>query len=161
MHGIRTVSLRLTNTYGPRMDLASGRKGFVGVFLKRALAGRKIQIFGDGKQRRDFNYIDDVCEALLLAGEHAELHGGVYNLGHPRAYSLLEFAETLRRHCSFPYELVPFPAEAAIIDIGDYYGDFTRFHAATAWQPRIDLDEGLRRTVDYFRHRQQQGPEPR
>jgi len=151
VYGMGTVSLRLTNTYGPRMDLETGRKGFVGVFLRKALDGEMIQVFGTGEQRRDFNYIDDVLDALLLAGEHSELAGGVYNLGHPRTYSLNEFVEALRRLCPFEYECVPFPDESEIIDIGDYSGDFGRFSDATGWQPEVDLDEGLRRSVEYFR----------
>jgi nucleoside-diphosphate-sugar epimerase len=154
VYGIRTVSLRLTNTYGPRMDLRADRKGFVGVFLRKALAGEKIRIFGSGEQRRDFNYVDDVLDALLLAGEKPVLHGGVYNLGHPRPYSLLEFVETLRKYCEFEYEQVRFPPEAEIIDIGDYFGEFSAFSAATGWQPTVDLAEGLRRTIEYFRQRQ-------
>jgi nucleoside-diphosphate-sugar epimerase len=159
VYGMSTVSLRLTNTYGPRMDLETGRKGFVGVFLRKALDGETIQVYGSGEQRRDFNYIDDVLDALLLAGEHAELFGRVYNLGHPRTYSLNEFVEHLARHCSFACRRVPFPADAEIIDIGDYSGDFGRFAEATGWQPGVDLDEGLRRTVEFFRQARG-GPAP-
>jgi nucleoside-diphosphate-sugar epimerase len=151
VYGIRTVSLRLTNTYGPRMDLASREKGFVGVFIRQALDGQRIRVFGDGQQRRDFNYVDDAVEALLLAGADPATDGRVFNLGHERAYSLIEFVETLRRHVPFEWELVPFPAEAARIDIGDYYGDATRFRQATGWTPRVDLDEGLARTLAYWR----------
>jgi nucleoside-diphosphate-sugar epimerase len=151
VHGTRTVSLRLTNTYGPRMDLRNRTKGFVGVFVDQALRGETIRVFGTGEQRRDFNYVDDVVDALLLAGRNQQIHGGVFNLGHPRPYSLLEFLETLARHVRLDYELVPFPDEARAIDIGDYFGDFTRFHDATGWAPKVDLDDGLRRTVEYHR----------
>ena len=151
VHGIPTVSLRLTNTYGPRMDLGSDLKGFTGIFLRKALAGETIQIYGNGEQRRDFNYVDDVLDALLLAGQSDDLLGGVFNLGHPRAYSLLEFLEVLRRYADFEYELIPFPPEAEAIDIGDYYGDFARFRAATGWVPRVDLSEGLESTIRFFR----------
>jgi nucleoside-diphosphate-sugar epimerase len=151
VHGIATVSLRLTNTYGPRMDLRSDRKGFVGLFVRDALAGRRIRIYGDGRQRRDFNYVDDVVQALLLAGADARVDGGSFNLGHPRPRSLLEFVEALQRLAAFDYELVPFPPAARLIDIGDYYGEFRRFHAAVGWSPEVDLEEGLRRTLDYYR----------
>lgn len=153
VYGMRTVSLRLTNTYGPRMDLKTSRKGFVGVFLQRALRGESIELFGDGKQRRDFNYIDDVLDALLLAGQTPDLRGGVFNLGHKNTYSLLEFVETLRQHLSFESRCVPFPEDRKAIDIGDYAGDYSRFAAASGWSPKVDLVEGLRRTVDFFRNR--------
>jgi UDP-glucose 4-epimerase len=95
VHGIPSVSLRLTKTYGPRMDLASDTKGFTGVFIRQALAGEKIRVYGTGRQRRDFNYVDDVLDALLLAGEKEAIHGQVFNLGHPEPRTLLEFVETL------------------------------------------------------------------
>ena len=153
VHGIPTVSLRLTNTYGPRMDLQSDGKGFAGVFIRRALAGETIRIFGDGRQRRDFNYIDDVLDALLLAGANESIHGEVFNLGHPSPCSLLEFVEILHGLAEFDHELVPFPDEIAAIDIGDYYGNFDKFHRATGWDPAVDLPEGLQRTLDWFQAR--------
>ncbi len=157
VHGIDTVSLRLTNTYGPRMDLASDRKGFAGIFIRLALAGGKIRIFGSGEQKRDFNYVDDVVQALLLAATTPEIAGGVFNLGHPRPRSLLEFLELLGRHTTFEVERVPFPPEAQAIDIGDYYGSFERFRRATGWEPRIDLEAGLERTLTFYRDRSRSG----
>lgn len=151
VHGMSTVSLRLTNTYGPRMELASNLKGFAGIFIRKALEGEKIQIYGSGTQRRDFNHVEDVVRALLLAGETDAVQGGVFNLGHPEPKSLLEFVEILRRFEEFEYELVPFPPEAKVIDIGDYYGDFSRFREATGWVPEIDLESGLEATLRFYR----------
>jgi nucleoside-diphosphate-sugar epimerase len=151
VHGMKTVSLRLTNTYGPRMDLRSNSKGFVGIFVRRALEGAKIRVYGTGQQKRDFNYVDDVVEALLRAGSNTAVLGKVFNLGHPNPHSLLEFVETLRGLVAFEYEAVPFPAEAKAIDIGDYYGAYDRFREATGWEPAVDLEEGLERTIAYYR----------
>jgi nucleoside-diphosphate-sugar epimerase len=81
IYGIKTVSLRLTNTYGPRQHLRGNKQGFVGIFIRQAIQGETIRIFGDGSQLRDFNYVDDVVDAFLLAIQHNELYGGVYNLG--------------------------------------------------------------------------------
>lgn len=153
VYGMRTACLRLTNTYGPRMDVRSERKGFLGIFVRRALAGERIRIYGDGTQRRDFNHVDDVVDALLLAGERDDVDGRVFNLGHPTPYRLLDVVETLRRHAEFEWELVPFPADAERIDIGDYYGDFSRWREATGWSPRVDLEEGLAGTLEWFRAR--------
>jgi nucleoside-diphosphate-sugar epimerase len=151
VHGIASVSLRLTNTYGPRMDLASDRKGFVGIFCRKALRGETIQVYGSGQQRRDFNFVDDVVEALLLAGREPATHGQAFNLAHPRPRSLIEFLEVLRQLTRFEIEHVPFPAAAAAIDIGDYYGSAERFERATGWTPKVELEEGLQRTVRYYR----------
>lgn len=153
VYGMPTVSLRLTNTYGPRMDLASRNKGFVGIFIDLALNGQRIQIFGDGSQRRDFNYVDDVVEALLLAAARDELNGQVFNLGHGTPYRLLEFVEVLHRLTGVSYDCVPFPEDVKAIDIGDYFGSYSRFSKATGWEPRIDLEEGLRRTLEHHRGR--------
>ena len=151
VYGIATVSLRLTNTYGPRMEIANDEKGFAGVFIRRALEGSGIRIFGTGKQRRDFNYVGDVVEALLLAGEEEGVNGQVYNLGFPKPHSLLEFVEILGGLSDFEVELVPFPAERAAIDIGDYYGDFSKFREATGWEPQVGLEEGLAQTMAWYR----------
>ncbi len=151
VYGMASVSLRLTNTYGPRMELANDKKGFAGIFIRKALAGETIRLYGTGEQRRDFNHVDDVVEALLIAGENEAVHGDVFNLGHPEPRSLLAFVETLREFADFEVENVPFPAEAKAIDIGDYYGDFSKFREATGWSPRVDLRAGLEQTLDHYR----------
>jgi len=151
VYGMATVSLRLTNTYGPRMDLASDRKGFAGVFIRRALRGETVQVYGTGEQRRDFNHVDDVVEALLLAADNDAIRGGAFNLGHPEPRTLLEFVGILHGLAEFGHEIVPFPPEAERIDVGDYFGAFDRFTRATGWTPAVGLEDGLRRTVEHFR----------
>jgi UDP-glucose 4-epimerase len=150
-YGIRSTVLRLTNTFGPRQQIRNNRQGFAGIFIRLALAGEKISLFGGGEQRRDFNYVDDVIQALLLGIVNNQCYGKFYNLGSTRAYSLLEFVEILKRHCTFALESVPFPDDKRIIDIGDYYGDFSRFQTATGWKPEVDLAEGLEKTLAFYR----------
>lgn len=155
VYGIRSTVLRLTNTFGPRQKIRSDRQGVAAVFIHRALCGKKISLYGGGTQRRDFNYVDDVVEAMLLAIGNERCHGKVFNLGAVNAHSLIQFVEVLQRLCTFQVESVPFPNDKNIIDIGDYYGDFSRFRAATGWEPKIDLEEGLRRTIAFYqRHRE-------
>lgn len=151
VYGLRTVSLRLTNTYGPRMDLKSNTKGFVGIFVRQALLGERIRIFGDGSQRRDFNYVDDVVHALLLAGACESVNGKSYNLGYPRPYSLMELVGMLQQLTQCEHQCVPFPPERKAIDIGDYYADCSAFQTATGWEPQTDLQCGLAMTIDFFR----------
>ena len=155
VYGIPCVSLRLTNTYGPRQHVSGNKQGFVGIFLRKAIDGEPIQVFGDGAQLRDFNYIDDVVDAFLLAATRPELRGGVYNLGADEHHSLLEFVRTLGRFAEFDFSLVPFPASHKVIDIGDYYSDFSLFSETTGWRPRVGLEEGLERTVRWFRERRE------
>lgn len=151
VHGLPTVILRLTNTYGPRADLQSPDKGVVGVFLRQALGGETLRLFGSGGQRRDFNYVEDVVNALLYAGADDSLIGGTFNLGHRKTYSLLQLAEMLHALTGCGYEMVPFPADQLAIDIGDYYSDFSKFHAQTGWEPLVDLEEGLAATLAFAR----------
>lgn len=151
VYGIRACALRLTNTYGPGMRVRDARQTFLGVWIRRLIEGKPFQIFGDGKQLRDFTYVDDCVEALLLAGASEATNGRVYNLGSKEIVSLLQLAEmlvSLGRGGKF--ELVPFPPERKAIDIGDYYSDFSLIRSETGWSPKVALAEGLRRTVDYY-----------
>ena len=150
-YGLRSTVLRLTNTYGPRQQIRNNRQGFIGIFIRQALKGETIQVFGTGGQVRDFNYVDDVVDALLRAAVTDACMSAVFNLGAPRHYSLLEFVDILKKHCRIRHVTVPFPDGKEIIDIGDYYGDCTRFAAATDWQPAVDLEEGIARTLEYYR----------
>lgn len=150
-YGIRSTVLRLTNTFGPRQQIRSNRQGFATVFLRQALRGETVSLYGGGRQVRDFNYVDDVVGAMLLAITTPACLGKVFNLGSERAYSLIEFVEVLGKFCKFKSESVPFPDDKKIIDIGDYFGDFSRFRAATGWTPQVDLEEGLERTVAFYR----------
>ena len=154
IYGIPSTSLRLTNTYGPRMLLKHNRQGFVPWFTRLALEGREIQIFGDGMQKRDFNYVDDVVDALLEVGPRPETHGEIYNLGSEEVISLHDFTELLIRIAGRgSYRIVPFPDESKRIDIGDYYGSFEKIRKALGWEPRVNLEEGIKRTLSYYEGR--------
>lgn len=153
VYGMKCVSLRLTNTYGPRQHLHGEKQGFAGIFVRRAIDGEEIKIFGDGKQLRDFNYIDDVVDAFLLATDNEAVYGNVYNLGADNYYSLLQFVDYLKQNTSFEFNVIPFPEERKKIDIGDFYSSYKLFHEVTGWKPSIELEEGLKRTIEYFKPR--------
>lgn len=150
-YGLRSVVLRLTNTYGPRQQIRNNRQGFIGILIRQALRGEIIKVFGTGRQIRDFNYVDDVVDALLQAAANEACYGSVLNLGAPAHYSLLDFVAILERLCGARYEIVPFPDDKKIIDIGDFFADYTRFRSITGWTPKVDLDEGVERTIDFYR----------
>ncbi len=152
VHGIRACALRLTNTYGPGMRVKDARQTFLGIWIRLVIEGKPIQIFGDGSQLRDFNYVDDCVDALLLAGAREASNGKLYNLGSPEVISLKALAELLVEVAGDArYELTPFPPERKAIDIGDYYGDHTLIATELGWQPRVPLRTGLQRTLDYYR----------
>jgi UDP-glucose 4-epimerase len=151
-HGLRATSLRLTNTYGPRMRVVDARQTFLGIWLRRLIEGEEILVYGDGEQKRDFNYVDDVVEALLLTAVHDETIGEIYNLGGEKVIALRALAELLiELNGSGRYRQVPFPLDQKAIDIGDYYGNYFKIQAALGWQPRVPLREGLARTLAYYR----------
>jgi len=152
VYDIRSTSLRLTNTYGPRMLMKHNRQGFVPWFIRLAVDDQEISIFGDGKQRRDMTYVDDVVEAFLLAACMEEANGEVFNLGGLEIVNLMEFTELLIEAAgSGRYKIVPFPEERKRIDIGDYYADYSKINRVLGWEPKVSLREGLSKTVEYYR----------
>ena len=152
VHNIQACALRLTNTYGPGMRVKDARQTFLGIWIRRVVEERPFQIFGTGAQLRDFNYVDDVVDALLRAALNPEANGRVFNLGHFERVSLRETAEMLvGLKTGSLYEIVPFPSDREVIDIGDYYGDFAEIQRVLRWNPKILLREGLAKTLAYYR----------
>jgi UDP-glucose 4-epimerase len=149
-YGIQACALRLTNTYGPRMRLKDARQTFLGSWIRDVLRDRPFQVWG-GSQFRDFNYVDDVVEAILLAGGSQEADGRVLNLGGHERIRLKDLADLLVGAGRGKYEVKQFPEDRKRIDIGDYYGDFSEAHKILGWEPKVGLKEGLSRTLEYFR----------
>jgi UDP-glucose 4-epimerase len=149
-YALDSVSLRLTNTFGPRQLIRHARQGFIGWFVNRALAGETIQLFGGGNQKRDFTHVDDVVEALLLAATSDRVSGASFNLAGEVA-SLGDIARAIVDAAgSGRVEKIPFPEERRKIDIGDYYGVSKKFEGATGWKPRMALADGIRGMVSYY-----------
>jgi len=151
VYGIPCSALRLTNTYGPGMRVKDARQTFLGIWVKNLEQGQAIKVFGDGLQLRDFNYIDDVVDAFLVTALRPEAIGKVMNLGSTEVINLKDLAQkmvALTGHGS--YEIVPFPPERKVIDIGDYYSDFKFIHQLLGWTPKVGLQDGLDRTIRYY-----------
>src|SRR3954454_2829502 len=153
VHGIPATSLRLTNTYGLHLLMKHGRQGFITTFIKLALQGEPINVFGDGSQLRDFTYVDDAVEALLRVALVREGHGKAYNVGGREPVSLLDVARLCQdvAGAGGTVETVPWPPERETIDIGSIYVSHDRLEAATVWEPKVSLREGLERTMDFYR----------
>ena len=133
------------------MRVKDARQTFLGVWIRDAIQGNPILIYGDGSQVRDFNYVDDAVDALLAAAMNPKSEGQVFNLGSAEVISLKALADKLMAlHGSGSYQLVPFPAERKAIDIGDYYSDFAKIRAELGWSPKVPLQEGLQRTLQYY-----------
>lgn len=153
VYGIRASALRLTNTYGPRMRVKDARQTFLGIWLRRLLEGQPLLVYGDGMQIRDFNYVDDVVDAMLLVATREEAYGQVFNLGADDPMSLKDVAQLLVGVYPGTFEIVPFPSKLKAIDIGDYRGDYRKIRDRLGWCPRVGLQEGLARSVAYYKDR--------
>jgi UDP-glucose 4-epimerase len=152
VYGIRACALRLTNTYGPGMRVKDARQTFLGIWIRQLIEQKPIQVFGDGAQRRDFNFVTDVVEALLDVAMSNRSDGQVLNLGHSENISLKELAELLVRvNGGGRYAVIPFPEDRKTIDIGDYYADFRKIESLLDWSPQVTLRDGLRRTLEFYR----------
>ena len=153
VHGLQATALRLTNVYGGRQCLARGDLGVLAVFLRRALEGEVIELYGDGLQRRDCVHVDDVVRALAVAATTDAAVGEVVNLGHPTSSTLREIAETIvwLADSAGGLQLVPWPEGLARIDIGDFEGDYARAAQLLRWKPAIDLADGVARTIAFYR----------
>ncbi len=152
VHNVHAVSLRMTNTYGPRMRVKDARQTFLGVWIKRLIDGEPIEVWGDGMQIRDFNYVDDVVDAILRAATTDDAYGQIYNLGSDETINLRDLAALcVEVNSGGDYRVIPFPHERKSIDIGDYYADYRKIRGKLGWLPHVSLREGLKRTLEFYR----------
>ncbi|MCC6179968.1 MAG: SDR family NAD(P)-dependent oxidoreductase [Chloroflexi bacterium] len=162
VYGVRACSLRLTNTYGPRMLVKNNRQTAIGWFIRQILDDEEVQLFGDGMQLRDFTYVDDASDAFLRAGASDVSNGQVFNIGGPEPISLRDLLDLMIEIAGVgSYRLVPFPPEKKAIDIGSVYADYAKIERALGWTPKVDMREGLERTLEFYReHRSQYWGDP-
>ena len=152
VYGITSSVLRLTNTYGPRMRIKDARQTFLGIWIRNLLEGKPVQVFGDGKQRRDYNYVEDVLDALLIAATENNAVGKVYNLGAPDPLSLEDTAKIMCQGIQVSdYLMIPFPEERKAIDVGDFICDYSAFRNQFGWVPKVNFQEGIQLSIEYFR----------
>jgi len=152
VYGIRSSVLRLTNTYGPRMRIKDARQTFLGIWIRNLIEKKPIQVFGDGKQRRDYNFVEDLLDALIIAATENEAIGKAYNLGSPAPLNLEETAQIMCNEMEgATYDLVPFPEERKAIDVGDFISDYSFFKTSFGWDPKVNFNQGIKISFDYFR----------
>jgi nucleoside-diphosphate-sugar epimerase len=151
VYGIRTSVLRLTNTYGPRMRVRDSRQTFLGIWIRLLLEGRPFEVW-EGSQLRDFTYIDDAVDALLLAAAANEANGQTFNLGGEVVISLRALAAMLVAvNGGGDFSVRAYPADRKRIDIGDYYADFSKIRTELGWIPKKPLRETIESTLTYYR----------
>jgi UDP-glucose 4-epimerase len=151
-HGVASVTLRLTNVYGERAQMKHSRFGVANWFVRRAVDDETIQVFGDGSLLRDFLYVQDAVDAMIRCAATEEAYGQVFNVGNSRASSFRELAETVVRVAGTGrWEFAPFSPERAAQEPGDFCSDVRKIKRVVGWEPTTSLDEGVARTVRYYR----------
>jgi UDP-glucuronate decarboxylase len=145
-HGLKIKVARIFNTYGPRMHPNDGR--VVSNFIVQALTGKPISIYGDGSQTRSFCYVDDLVEGFLRLMQSEDDFTGPVNLGNPGEFTILELAEKVLSMTGSRSEIIhmPLPLDDPVMR----RPDITLAKKVLKWEPKVPLDEGLRRTIDYF-----------
>lgn len=151
IYNIRSCVLRLTNTIGPRMRIKDARQTFVGIWIRLLLEGKFFEVWG-GEQLRDFTYVDDCVDAMLLAAINERTNGEIFNLGGDCRISLKDLAEMLINvNGAGKYSIKTFPEDRKKIDIGDYYSDYNLIHETLGWEPKVPLKDGLSRIVAFYK----------
>lgn len=152
VHGIRSVLLRLSNIYGPRAQMKHSHYGVANWFVRLVIDGQTIPVFGDGRILRDFLYVDDCIEALLMTAVCAEAEGEIFNVGVDRPTNFVELAETLIQVAGTGHwQFAPFTEERKAQEPGDFYSDISKIKRIVGWSPTTPLEEGLKRTLEYYR----------
>jgi UDP-glucose 4-epimerase len=152
LYGLKSTVLRISNPYGPMQAGDARIYGVANTFMRNAACGGTITLFGDGEQRRDYLYIDDLVDAFLKAAASKTSRGMIYNVGDSRSVSVRELAElSLATAGRGEIIHVPWPADYQTIESGDYVTSFTLINDQLGWHPSTPLEDGIGRTVAYYR----------
>jgi nucleoside-diphosphate-sugar epimerase len=151
-YGMPTVSVRIANPYGPRQQMKHSKYGIVNWFIRLALEGKPLTVFGDGRQSRDYVFVEDLAEAALSLLLTPGTEGQAYNLGSGTGTAFMEMAQLVAQAVpGTEVQKVPWPPDRYFVETGDYLSDIGKLTAATGWRPRTSLADGIARTVDFYR----------
>jgi UDP-glucose 4-epimerase len=155
-HGMDTTSLRIANPYGPRQQMKHSKYGIVNWFIRLALESKPLTIFGEGLQKRDYIFNQDLAEAFLSVALTPGTAGQVYNVGSGTGTPFIEMANMVAAAVpGTEVAQVAWPAERYFVETGDYVGNLEKISAATSWRPQTSLQEGITRTVEFYRENRQ------
>ncbi|MHB8094341.1 MAG: NAD-dependent epimerase/dehydratase family protein [Candidatus Aminicenantales bacterium] len=150
-HGLKTCSLRISNPYGPRQQMKHSKYGILNWFIRQALEQKPLTIYGDGMQKRDYVYVNDLAEAFLAAGLSDATTGGVYNVGSGTGTAFLDMAGSIVANVpGSEIKMLEWPQDRYFVETGDYISDITRLSEDTGWRPRTPIAEGIKETIDYY-----------
>jgi len=152
LYGLPTTVLRISNPYGPSPLNHQTAYNIVNHFVRQAMRGGPLQVFGDGGQLRDYVYISDLVEAMMMAGSHSGAIGQTFNVGGGQPVAFLEMAQTIIEKVGGGWiEQVSWPADYEAVETGDFYFDIEPIDQALGWRPRTELREGIQRTAQNLR----------
>ncbi|MCU0715228.1 MAG: GDP-mannose 4,6-dehydratase, partial [Pirellula sp.] len=147
--GLETVGIRYFNVYGPRQDPNSPYSAVIPLFVSRILQGQPALIYGDGLQSRDFTFVANVVHGNLLAAERPNIGGRVINVADGRQTTLLQLLEYLGEMLGYRPKIEHLPARVG--DVRESLADITQARRLLGYEPQVGLEEGLKRTIDYYR----------
>ena len=153
-YGMHATSLRINNTYGERHQMKHAKYGIMNWFIRLAMEGKEIPIYGDGSQTRDYNYISDVVDAMILAAQSPKTDGKYYLLGSGKEIRFIDMVKAIIAAVgSGSYKFVPWPEDRKAIEVGNFFVSYKRIKDELGWEPKTSLEEGLRRTIAFYRER--------
>lgn len=154
-YGLKTVSMRIANPYGPRQQMRHSKYGIVNWFIRMAIDGKPLTIYGDGLQKRDYIYNSDLAQAALALALTTGTEGEVYNLGSRTGTPFKEMAQLVAEAVpGTEIYQVEWPADRYFVETGDYISDIAKITQKTGWMPQTSLKEGITKTVDYYQRYQ-------
>jgi len=152
VHKIPGACLRITNTYGPRHQMAHDEYGVLNWFIRKAIDDQVIPVFGDGRILRDFLYVDDLVDCFIETATCDGAYGEVFNVGTGIPINFIDLAQRIVKLAGKgKVAFAEFTQERREVEPGDYYTDISKIKRVIGWQPRTDLDEGLRKTIAFYR----------
>jgi len=152
LHHIKSLCLRITNTFGPRHQMAHDEYGVFNWFIRKAMDNEVIPLFGDGRILRDYLYIDDLVDSLISVALSDNAYGEVYNVGSGVPLSFLELANKIIEIAgSGKTNYTEFTTERKALEPGDYYADITKIKNAIGWEPKISLEDGIKKTIEFYK----------
>ncbi|MFA5139628.1 MAG: NAD-dependent epimerase/dehydratase family protein [Elusimicrobiota bacterium] len=162
-YGLEAVIFRIANPYGPCQQMRHSKYGILNWFVRQALEGKPLTVYGDGKQKRDYIYVEDLARAMLMGAAARDIEFGIFNLGTGHGVAFREMAEMVARTVrGTTVETVEWPKDRYFVETGDYITDIRKVKDALGWEPQVRIEEGIRRTVEYYRrHARRYGFLPR
>jgi len=153
-YGLKTTILRLTNCYGPRAQIKTPRYGVINWFIRMALENKVLTVYNPGTMLRDYIYVDDVIDALILAAKTDETINEIFYVTSGKPISLVDLANLIVGISnSGEVKIIPSPKEWSTIEIGDFYATYDKIKKKLGWKPKTNIETGLSKTIQFYKER--------